>query len=90
MTKQNKTILATGIGIAGNVAGIVLAVHRKSGFWGGLGWFIVGGLTGTAIGYAVYAALPETPDLSAAVAPPAAKPATAIAPGAAAPVGSYI
>jgi Na+/alanine symporter len=46
-----KNTLTAGLGLAGNVAGIVLAVHRKSGFWGGVGWFIVCGLAGSAVGY---------------------------------------
>jgi Na+/alanine symporter len=48
-----KNTLTAGLGLAGNVAGIVLAVHRKSGFWGGVGWFIVLGLAGSATGYVV-------------------------------------
>jgi hypothetical protein len=46
-----KNTLTAGLGLAGNVLGIIIAVHRKSGFWGGAGWFIVCGLAGTATGY---------------------------------------
>jgi hypothetical protein len=46
-----KIALGSGLSLAGNVAGILLAVKRKSGFWGGVGWFLVGGLAGAAIGY---------------------------------------
>jgi len=48
-----KTTLGYGLGLAGNVAGIMIAVKRKSGFWGGVGWFLVVGLAGSAAGYVV-------------------------------------
>lgn len=48
-----KTTLRAGLGLAGGVAGIFLAIHRKSGFWGGVGWWIVGGMAGGAAGFLV-------------------------------------
>lgn len=60
MTQSNKLVLARGIGMAGSVAGIAIAIHRHSGFWGVVGWFFLGGLAGSAIGYVAYAAIPET------------------------------
>lgn len=43
--------LRAGLSLLGSVAGIIVAVKRKSGFWGGLGWFIVGGMAGGAAGW---------------------------------------
>lgn len=68
MTKQSKTMLATGIGIAGNVTGILIAVKRKSGFWGGVGWFALGGLAGAALGYIVYSMLPDSEEKASTTA----------------------
>lgn len=52
--KDKKTILLTGgLSTIGFVGGIVLAVHRKSGFWGGVGWAILGSSLGTGIGYVI-------------------------------------
>ena len=42
-----------GLGILGNAAGIAYAVSRKSGFWGYVGWFILGGMIGSGVGYIV-------------------------------------
>lgn len=53
------TKLRFGIGALGSVAGILVAVHRKSGFWGGLGWWIVGGMAGGAIGWIVTSGMNE-------------------------------
>lgn len=55
IVRQNyyKNVLGAGLGMMGNVAGIVFAVKRKSGFWGGVGWFLVFGMAGGAIGYVV-------------------------------------
>lgn len=58
MTVEKKRVLATGLAAVGNVTGIIVAVKRKSGFWGGVGWFIVGGLAGAAIGYIAAAVIP--------------------------------
>jgi hypothetical protein len=55
MTKENKVIMIAGLATLGHAAGIILAVHRKSGFWGGVGWFIVGGMVGGGLGYAITA-----------------------------------
>lgn len=55
MANENKvtkaTLLTSGLSLAGSVYGVLVAIKRKSGFWGGAGWFILGGLAGTAIGY---------------------------------------
>lgn len=51
--------LRWGIGAMGSVAGILLAVHRKSGFWGGVGWWIVGGMAGGAIGWIATSGMKE-------------------------------
>lgn len=48
-----------GLSTLGGVGGIILAVHRKSGFWGGVGWFIVGSMAGGAIGWLVTAGAKE-------------------------------
>lgn len=48
-----KTMLRSALASAGGVAGIVIAVKRKSGFWGGVGWFILGGMAGGAAGLLV-------------------------------------
>lgn len=56
-----KNTMMYGFGLAGNVAGILLAVHRKSGFWGGLGWFLVGGLAGSATGFVIGSVLDGKP-----------------------------
>lgn len=49
-----------GLSTLGSVAGIILAVHRKSGLWGGIGWFIVGGMAGGALGWIVTSGSKET------------------------------
>lgn len=43
-------MLATGLAGAGVVAGIVVAVVRKSGFWGGVGWALLCSFAGGAVG----------------------------------------
>lgn len=53
------TKIRYGLSTLGSVAGIVLAVHRKSGFWGGVGWFIVGSMAGGALGWLVTANMNE-------------------------------
>lgn len=58
ITKQVK--IRAGLSLLGSVAGIVVAVKRKSGFWGGLGWFIVGGMAGTAVGWIATSGSNET------------------------------
>lgn len=51
MTKERKALMTYGLAGLGNVAGLIIAVKRKSGFWGGLGWFLLGGMAGGALGY---------------------------------------
>lgn len=48
-----KTTLRYGLGLVGAVGGILLAVHRKSGFWGGVGWWFVGSMAGGATGFVI-------------------------------------
>ncbi len=48
-----KWALSYGLGTVGCVAGIMLAIKRKSGFWGGVGWFIVGSMAGSGVGYVI-------------------------------------
>ena len=57
-TKQAK--ITAALSLLGSVAGIIVAVKRKSGFWGGVGWFIVGGMAGTAIGWLATSGSNET------------------------------
>lgn len=64
MTVEKKSVLVFGTATAGHVAGIIVAVKRKSGFWGGVGWFIVGGMAGAALGYILAAVIPG-PDTTA-------------------------
>jgi hypothetical protein len=65
ITTRDKNSLSTatklrfGIGLCGSVAGILVAVHRKSGFWGGVGWWIVGGMAGGALGWIVTSGMKE-------------------------------
>ena len=47
------TLLTSGLSTLGIVGGVVFAVKRKSGFWGGLGWAIVGSMAGGGIGYVI-------------------------------------
>ena len=51
--------LRWGLGSLGAVAGILVAVKRKSGFWGGAGWWILGGMAGSAIGWVVTSGMKE-------------------------------
>ena len=37
MKMDNKAVLVSGLSLLGAVAGIIIAVKRKSGFWGGVG-----------------------------------------------------
>lgn len=55
MTKENKQVMIWGLAALGHAAGIIVAVKRKSGFWGGVGWFIVGGMVGGGLGYVITA-----------------------------------
>lgn len=58
VTNASKILLVTsGLSLAGGVTGILVAVHRKSGFWGGVGWFFLLGAAGTAVGYVAAAAI---------------------------------
>lgn len=59
MDDSRKMLLIGATTTAGNVAGILLAVKRKSGFWGGVGWFLVGGMAGWAIGATAAAFIPS-------------------------------
>lgn len=59
MSPANKNMLLYGLAGLGNVAGIVVAVKRKSGFLGGAGWFLLGGLAGAALGYVVVSMIPD-------------------------------
>ena len=56
-----KTTLSYGGAMAGNVAGVLLAIKRKSGFWGGVGWFFLLGMAGAAAGYVVGSVLDGKP-----------------------------
>ena len=58
MTADNKKVMLSGFALAGNVSGIILAVKRKSGFWGGVGWFLLGGMAGAAVGFLVTSIIP--------------------------------
>lgn len=64
MTNERKAVLITGLAAIGNVAGIIVAVKRKSGFWGGVGWFLLGGLAGGGIGYITAAVIPDSKELT--------------------------
>lgn len=56
-----KSTLAWGLGATGHVAGILLAIKRKSGFWGGVGWFFLLGFAGSATGYVIGSVLDGKP-----------------------------
>jgi len=58
LTKAAK--IRYGLAAVAAVSGILLAIHRKSGFWGGVGWWIVGGMAGSAIGWVATAGMDET------------------------------
>ncbi len=64
MTTDNKNTLIAGLALAGNVTGIVLGVKRHSGFWGTVGWMMLGGLAGGAVGYITTAMFPTEEKLS--------------------------
>jgi hypothetical protein len=38
---------------AGNIAGLIAAYKRRSGFWGYVGYFLVGGLLGSLVGVVI-------------------------------------
>ena len=56
-----KTTLGWGLGAAGNVAGILVAIKRKSGFWRGVGWFFLLGFAGSATGLVIGSVLDGKP-----------------------------
>lgn len=66
LQRQNyyKSTLSYGLGMAGNVAGIIVAVKRKSGFLGGVGWFLVLGLAGGAAGYVIGSVVDGKPSVN--------------------------
>jgi hypothetical protein len=82
MSPEKKKVLVAGLAMAGNVAGILVAVKRKSGFWGGLGWFILGGMAGGAVGYIAAAVIPGADTTAVtenkSAAPATVSPATAV------------
>jgi hypothetical protein len=45
----NARMLSYGLGTIGTVAGIVVAVKRKSGIWGCIGWAFLGSMAGGGI-----------------------------------------
>jgi len=53
-------MLIYGLGAVGNAAGIITAIKRKSGFWGGLGLFIVGGMLMGGVGYVIASVIPDS------------------------------
>jgi uncharacterized membrane protein YfcA len=59
MTQSQKSQLVFGLGAAGNVAGILVAIKRKSGFWRGVGWFLLLGAAGSALGYVASSMVPD-------------------------------
>lgn len=59
-------MLLYGMAGLGNVAGIIVAVKRKSGFWGGAGWFLLGGLAGAALGYVAASMIPDADEKNSA------------------------
>lgn len=50
---QNKSLLIGGLASIGFVSGIGLAIYRKSGFWGGVGFAILGNIAGLGLGYTI-------------------------------------
>jgi hypothetical protein len=46
-------LLTSGLSILGSVGGIVYAINKHKGFWGGVGLFFLGGFAGTAVGYII-------------------------------------
>jgi len=46
-------LLTSGLSLLGGVGGIVYAMNKKKGFWGGVGLFFLGGFAGTALGYVI-------------------------------------
>ena len=48
-----KTALGSGLGLLGGVAGVFIAIRRKSGLLGGVGWFFLIGTAGSAVGYVI-------------------------------------
>jgi hypothetical protein len=57
---SKSAMLTSGLSLLGGVVGIVYAVKNKSGFWGGLGWFLIGSIGGTAIGYLASSTMIDT------------------------------
>lgn len=60
MTAGNKHMLIGGLAALGLVTGIIVAVKRKSGLWGGVGWSFVGNVAGAGLGYVVAAIIPNS------------------------------
>lgn len=59
MTPANKGLMISGLSALGSVSGIVVAIKRKSGFIGGVGWFFLLGVAGTAAGYVIASTLKD-------------------------------
>ncbi len=64
MNIENKKTLIYGLGLAGNVTGIIVGKKRGNGFWGCVGWMLLGGLAGAAVGYIATAMLPTEEEKS--------------------------
>lgn len=50
---QKVTRVQMGLGSLGNAGGLLFAYYKKKGFWGYVGFAIVGGIIGRGLGYLV-------------------------------------
>lgn len=57
--------LGYGLSGIGLVGGIYFAVKRKSGFWGGLGWALLGSMAGSATGFFIGSFLDKSKETEA-------------------------
>jgi hypothetical protein len=48
---NNINMVRSTVGVAGNLAGAYLAYKKGSGFWGYVGYIILGGIVGGGIAY---------------------------------------
>lgn len=67
MTKNNKLAVTYASAGLGNAAGIFIAIKRKSGFWGGVGWFLLGGFTGLMVAGFVVSMIPTDDEKAASL-----------------------
>lgn len=68
--KQTPKPATAIVGLIGNLAGLYIAYKQKKSFWGYAGYFLLGGISGSVVGYAIDSTIKSIKD-SGKSSPPA-------------------